>query len=42
MELRSGEQGSLRPEVLLRTALNGVSGWRLLSITRTRLYADSE
>jgi radical SAM-linked protein len=40
--LRATEQGSIRPEALLRAALGEGPGWTLRSVTRTRLYEDSE
>jgi radical SAM-linked protein len=40
--LRSVEQGALRPEVLVAAALNGVAGWELRSVTRTRLHEDEK
>jgi radical SAM-linked protein len=42
LKLRAGEQGSIRPEVLLRAALEDAPTWRLLTITRTHLYEDAQ
>jgi radical SAM-linked protein len=42
LRLRALEQGSLRPEVLIRAALGDGFDWTLLSITRTRLYEDRD
>jgi radical SAM-linked protein len=38
LELKAGEQGSLRPEALIQTALGEDQPWSLKSVTRTHLY----
>ncbi|MDR2587591.1 MAG: TIGR03936 family radical SAM-associated protein [Coriobacteriales bacterium] len=40
--LRTAEQGAIRPAALVTTALDGLAGWELRSVTRTRLYEDEE
>lgn len=40
LNLRATEQGSIRPEALIRAALSKKEGWALHSVTRTRLCAD--
>ena len=43
LHLKATEQGSLRPAVLLRAAideLGGDAGWRILSVARTQLFED--
>jgi radical SAM-linked protein len=42
LELRAMEQGSVRPELLLKAALEDVADWRLYPVTRVRLYADGD
>jgi radical SAM-linked protein len=42
LALKASEQGSLRPEVLIRAALDKEQDWSLRSVTRTRLYEDQE
>jgi radical SAM-linked protein len=38
--LKANEQGSIRPEALMRAALDDAVGWAMRSTTRTRLYED--
>jgi hypothetical protein len=40
LNLRSTEQGSVRPEALIQAALSESRGWTLRSVTRTRLRED--
>jgi radical SAM-linked protein len=42
LNLRSTEQGSVRPEALIRAALSESGGWTLRSVTRTRLCEDGQ
>ena len=41
MELRAGEEGSIRPENLLEAALGPTASWHLRSVTRVRLAETS-
>jgi radical SAM-linked protein len=42
LKLRALEQGSLRPEMLIKAALEDEADWSLRSVTRTRLYENED